>query len=137
MAKEFTTKNGATIIINEAPFADAIALKNAAERAIKSTGVNLKLDDNIESLIGIVLALDSDDEVFKKVFKCLERSLCNKQKITLDIFEESAMRENYYEIIVACLEVNLLPFFKALFSTLATLQNQQQNLLKSKSEQAN
>lgn len=122
--KEFTTQaNNASVKINIASFQEAMALKNAIQKAFIESGVKIKAEDNLEDILYLIMSLDSNEQVNKEIFNCLKRCLYNNQKIIADIFEDEKVREDYYEIVYACLEVNLKPFIKALFSKLKDLQN--------------
>jgi hypothetical protein len=104
---EFRTANGVEVKINMADFITSMKL-------IKSGA--------IDSIVQAILAADSSVEVEGALFKCLERCLYGNNKITRDTFEPVEAREDYYEIVIACLKVNLLPFFKPLLSKLDVLQ---------------
>ena len=120
--KEFTTKNGAEVKINDAPFQDAFLLKNEIQKSLAEAKLDIKIDDNVESLLKAFLLIDSNEKVNQALFKCLARCLYNNLKINQDLFEDTKIREDYYEIVLACLEVNILPFFKSLFSKLGDLK---------------
>ena len=112
----FTGKNGAEIIINEADFDSAVALKNAVERQLVGT---LKGDLSMDSLFDAFLLVDSSPEVNAALFKCLIRSTYNGMQITKATFEPSEARLDYFDIAKACVEVNLTPFFQGLVSKLS------------------
>ena len=115
---EFTTENGAEVVINEADFISSLKLKSAVLKAIKESGVDIAKIDlekitiaSLEPIIAIVLSADTSDDVQKAIFKCLLRCTYNKEKITESVFEKTAARKDYYEIVIACLKENLAPFF--------------------------
>ena len=117
---EFTTENGAEVMIKEADFISSLKLKNAVLKAIKDSGVDIaKIDlekitvGSLEPLIAIVLSADTSDDVQSAIFKCLLRCTYNKEKITESVFEKTAARKDYYEIVIACLKENLSPFFES------------------------
>lgn len=125
------SSSGAEIKINPAPFADAMALKNAILKSVSKSGINLdrldvnKIDMNMEissdvlnSLISAVLNVDSSDEVNRCVFKCLERCSYNSEKITLETFEDESARGDYYQIVFEVIRENINPFFKGAVSML-------------------
>lgn len=120
--KEFITQNLATVKINIASFSEAIILKNAIQKAFVESGVRIKTEDNLEDILNLIMALDSNESVNKAIFRCLSRCLYNNIRITEELFEDEKIREDYYEIIFGCLEVNLKPFIKALFFKLKELQ---------------
>lgn len=126
--KTFTTSSGATVIIRLAPFKDAIALKNAVARELAKSGVDLKLlasekpgeamKVDFKSIISALLSVDSSDDVNKALFLCLARCSYNDAKITPEIFEPDAARGDYYQVVLECVQANLLPFFTGLVSKL-------------------
>lgn len=131
---EFTTSNGVDVVINAAPFQDAIDLKDAIFDEIKSAGIDLsgfdlkKVDlnkevngDLLSMIVKSALSVDSSKKVFKAVFKCLGRCTYNHEKITPNTFEEVEAREVYYEIVIACVKENLAPFIKGLASRLGQI----------------
>jgi len=134
---EFTTKNGAEIKINVADFITSMKLKKAVVEAVKDSGVDIAGIDmgnlkagTIDSIFQIILAADCSDKVEEAIFKCLNRCLYNSEKITKDTFESLDARENYYEIVIACLKDNLSPFFAPLFLKLNELQEKATNVQK-------
>lgn len=126
---EFETKNSVNVKINMADFISSMKLKKAIVEAVKESGLDISSVDitnlksgAINSIIQAILTADSSDKVEDAIFKCLARCTYNGEKITKDIFEPLEARENYYEIIIACLKVNLSPFFVPLFSKFNELQ---------------
>lgn len=103
MSKNFETASGAEVIINEAPFEDAMNLKNAIIREIGN--------DKFQATF-----IDSTPAIYAAIWPCLLKCNYNGQKITKATFEEPKVREDYYEVINACVEENLRPFLKGLGS---------------------
>jgi hypothetical protein len=126
---EFRTANGVEVKINMADFITSMKLKKSVVDALRDSDIDISsIDFNdiksgaIDSIVQAILAADSSVEVEGALFKCLERCLYGNNKITRDTFEPVEAREDYYEIVIACLKVNLLPFFKPLLSKLDVLQ---------------
>lgn len=127
MAQEFTSASGAQVVINMAPFDDAFALKNAIMRQLSAAKLpidfeNIKASDELDvgSFIKMVAGLDADPDVNEALKKCLIKCTWNGRKIDKAVFEEEGAREDYYEIAIACLKVNVGPFFKGALSKLST-----------------
>lgn len=123
---EFTAQSGAKVRINPADFRDAMALKSAIAKEISKSDFDLSagsLTDKIDiaDFAKIALAVDSSDTVYDCMFKCLVRCTYDGQKITEATFEDVNSRQDYYEIVIACLKENLLPFFGGLVSKLKPL----------------
>lgn len=130
---EFLTNNSKkTVIINPASFQDAIFLKKEAMKCLTSSGALNNIDVNnlsktdvkglFDSFANLIVALDTSNGFENAVFKCLERCIYdNKHAITRQLFDDKPeLREDYYEIVSKCCEVNLSPFFKSLSSVFST-----------------
>lgn len=117
---EMVTKNGAAVVINVAPFRDAMALKNIIGKELVATGGRIDLRSDVTA---VMLTIDSSEAVYKALFVCLSRCTYNSQKIIEATFESEAAREDYYEVVVECLKANLSPFLKGLLSKLKELEN--------------
>lgn len=122
---QFTTKSGARVVITQASFSEAMALKNAVASEISKSGISLDLkgglsETNIDiaDLMRVFFQIDSSQNVQAALFQCLARCLRNGEKVTFDTFEETDARADYYEIIFACARENLTPFFSGLLSEL-------------------
>ena len=134
--KDFKSEaTGNRIVINSASFKEVLLLKQVIFNelaknplGIKLTGgTNLLLDKDID-FVGIiefvknaVLSIDSSPEFEEAIFNCLKYcTYKNTYKIDQDAFDnpqiKKEIREDYYTILVACLEENLNPFFKSLIS---------------------
>lgn len=120
---EFTTKgNKVKVTIHPASLDKAFKLKSSAEKAILKQGLNLfdvlgKGDVSYEEIFELVMAIDSDPEVFEACFACLDKSIYNGVKITKDVFEDEDARGDLYEVLFYCMKVNVYPFFKSLLSS--------------------
>ncbi len=128
---EFTTQNGKKeCIITTASFKDAVDLKKATMKCLLNTNVlkdidldNLKGSDTTKILdvVGqLILNMDVSEDFEKAIFKCLANCTYDGfHKITMQLFDDKPeIREDYYEIVSKCCEVNLRPFFRSLVSEL-------------------
>lgn len=127
---EFNTQNGnKEVVINTASFKDAANLKKAAMKCLLN--VDILKNINIENLQGLdstkvfdalgqlIVNMDVSEDFEKAVFACLSNCLYDGFKINMQLFDDlESAREDYYEIISKCCEVNLSPFFKSLCSEL-------------------
>lgn len=133
MTKECTTDNGnATLILNEATFADCIILQSVIMEEAKKLKIDIgemdislnvssmsNLLDNIKDLFFGLMTSDKFDRI---IFKCLNSCTYNGVKITKQLFDDMPeARQDYYQIIKECVEINLNPFLKSLTSQLSTL----------------
>lgn len=131
MSKEFTTASGARVKMAIAPFQDGMALKNAILSEVARTGIdidlkdmNLKADIDVSKLMRIWATVDSSQAVNDCLMRCLARCTYNGERVTLATFEDEKAREDYYEVVLEGLKVNLSPFFKGLFARLQALRPQ-------------
>lgn len=121
---DFTTKSGIKVKINPADFEDAMdlqsaILKEASKADFSLEGVDLKSDIDFSGLIKAGMSVAASKEVREILFKCLARCTYDGQKITKATFESPDARKDYYEVVIACLKENLLPFFEGLISQLS------------------
>lgn len=149
--KEFIASNTEkTVRINVAPYEVGIELKNELLKLLKAQTLadTIKIDksaDLLEKEIDIAKTLDFikniliDLETSKTVQDIIKKCLgyCTfdgVHKINSALFDSiyPDAREDYYEILIACIEENLRPFMKSLASawkTNATKLGNFQNLL--------
>jgi hypothetical protein len=130
---KFTTQNGQKeVTITEAPFKSAVNLKKAVMKCLLKVEALKNVDFNnlqgldptkiFDAIAQMIINVDTSDEFESCVMDCL--SICiydNFHKITQQLFDDKPeTREDYYEIVSKCCEVNLRPFFKSLISELQT-----------------
>lgn len=149
--KDFNTTNtGARVVINPAPYKLAINLKKVLLKEVKNNSIGLKITGNNENLLektldftgcidfikDALIGADISEEVNNAIFDCL--AYCTYQttnKIDEALFDKfPEAREDYYEIIISCIEENLKPFIKSLVSQWSILapklgENQALNVL--------
>lgn len=133
MKKEIKLQNsGKMLIINTASTAEVKYLKNVLLEEIKKYPLGLRLLGNTESVFdkqvdftsvfdfikNVLISVDISETAENAIFECLKHCVYDRtHKITLDLFDEiEEAREDYYEIIFACIEENLKPFIKSLVS---------------------
>lgn len=117
----FIAQSGAKVIISQAPFRDAKALKDAVTSELARNKIdvsNMSSEMDISGILPAILSIDASDVVYDKVMTCLSRCTYNGDRITEDTFEDVAARGDYYEIVLACMKENLTPFFQGLLSRL-------------------
>jgi len=141
--KEFkTTNTGNKVIINCAPTKDVLRLKEVILREVIKHPLGLKLKETqtdikdllekeidlsglTEFLKNVILSIDTSQDFLDAVFECLKYcTYKSTYKIDLELFDNKSVpeaREDYYEIIAACVEENLRPFAKSLISMWKTL----------------
>ena len=138
--KEFICKNsGKRVKIIPASFRNACKLKVEAMKCLKDSGILIKLKESLgniqlsallKELATLVISLDTSEGFNNAIMECLNVCICdNSHAITEQYFNDCpVLWEDYYEIVIACCEVNLRPFFKSLSSELSTLLPQTEEL---------
>lgn len=132
--KDFTTQNtNSRVVINCAPTDEVKRLKQTIVKEIQKSplSLNLKggmnaldqeidLSGSLEFIKNVLLGIDCSDEFDEAIYACLRHcTYRTTEQITKDLFDRCPeAREDYYEIIFACIEENLRPFLKSLVSTL-------------------
>jgi hypothetical protein len=133
MKKEIKLQNtGKVLIINTATTAEVKYLKNALLEELKQYPLGLKLLGNTQSIFdkqvdftsvfdfikNVLISIDISETAENAIFDCLKHCVYDKtHKVTQELFDEvEEAREDYYEIIFACIEENLKPFIKSLVS---------------------
>lgn len=139
--KEFTTTNtGNKVIINCAKVKEVQRLKQVILNEIKKHPLGIKLAQGeslfekemdftgvIDFIKNTLISIDTSEDFNEAIFECLK--YCTYKtvyKINEELFDNEEIpeaREDYYEIIVACVEENLRPFLKSLISTWKTHSN--------------
>lgn len=116
---EFTAPSGAKILITPADWKSAKVLKKAIEK-------ELNLDEGLDftnpaTWIKNIISVDSSDAVDSALWPCLARCTRDNEKITEQTFDKLEARQDYYEIVSACIKENLGPLVESLFSKLSAL----------------
>lgn len=137
MKKEIKLQNsGKTLIINTASTLEVKILKNVIFAEIKKFPLGIKLLGHTESIFDkqidftavfdfvkdVLISIDTSAEAESAIFECLKYCVYDKvHKVTPELFDEvEDARQDYYEIIYACVEHNLAPFIKSLISMFST-----------------
>lgn len=137
--KEFKcASTGNKVIINCASIKDVQKLKQVILNEVKKSPIGIKLVGGDKTLFekeldftGVVdfikdtlIGIDTSEEFNDAIFQCLQYcTYKNIYKIDEALFDNEQVpeaREDYYEIIFACVEENLRPFIKSLISTWKT-----------------
>lgn len=136
--RDFETKNTRNrVVINPAPYKTAIMLKNVLLGEVKNNVLGLKITGKTENVLekeidftacidfikNVLIGADISENINKVIFDCLKYCTYNTvEVINENLFDKiPEAREDYYEIIIACIEENLKPFMKSLASEWSTL----------------
>lgn len=104
--------SGAKVVINCAPWEDAVLLQQAISREM-AIGGNFTLST--------FMLVAASAPVYGALLKCLARCLYNNEKITPATFNKEEARGDYIPIVAACVKKNLGPLEAGLLSVLSDL----------------
>lgn len=120
---EFKSKTGANIVINVAPFEDALALNNAVGNPVLGLKIDIEPNFDLENAAQLhyVTVVSTQAGVQALIMKCLKRCTYNGHSIVQTTFDKPEAREDYFEVAIACLKENMAPFVSSLFSQFSAL----------------
>lgn len=134
MSREVTLPSGAVLTIQPAPFADARDLY----QALMEEGKGLKLDPTAEVDVNFWKDLFctglSSKKVEQKLWKCMEKVLINKLRVTTETFEPVEARDDYFTVLMEVATENISPFTKSLYVKYADILRQITSFQASKSQ---
>lgn len=109
---ELEVPSGAKVVINVAPWEDAVLLQQAISREMAmGAGFNLST----------FMLVASSAAVYATLIKCLARCTYNNEKITASTFNKEEARADYIPIVSACVKKNLGPLEGGLFFVFSEL----------------
>ena len=128
--KEFKGCNGAKIVINEATWGDVRKLKKVLAIELLKLGIdidkeflgqtkeNLMVGSKLFQLLkDVYLTLEASDDFNDEIMNCLQYCTYDNIQIKEQLFDDKPeAREDYYDMVIGCLEVNLSPFIKKILS---------------------
>ena len=129
--EQFITKNSQkSIKIIPANFRNAHILNCETLKCLKGTDFLKKIKDfqntDVSTLFGelanLIIDIDTSEGFNKAVMNCLSVCICDDtHALTEQYFNDCPeLWDDYYEIVIKCVEVNLRPFFKSLGSEFST-----------------
>ena len=128
--KEFKGCNGAKIVINEATWGDVRKLKKVLAIELLKLGIDIdkeflgQKEENLmvgsklfQLLKDVYLTLEASDDFNDEIMNCLQYCTYDNIQIKEHLFDDKPeAREDYYDMVIGCLEVNLSPFIKKILS---------------------
>ncbi len=128
--KEFKGCNGAKIVINEATWGDVRRLKKVLAIELLKLGIDIdkeflgQSEENLmvgsklfQLLKDVYLTLEASDDFNDEIMNCLQYCHYDNIQIKEQLFDDKPeAREDYYDMVIGCLEVNLSPFIKKIVS---------------------
>ena len=80
---------------------------------------NMHFETLLNGLKNAFIELDTSDEIYGIIWKCLSRCTYNGERIDIKTFEKDENRADFYEVVYACIIENIRPFLKSLISVLS------------------
>lgn len=114
---KFQLKSGRIVEMNLAPVETALALYRAVMQECQQAKIDLtiKEDMTLLELLGKnsepLLRVMGSEYVMEAIRNCCAKVIYNKQKFSMDLFEDEKARGDYFGVIVLVALENLIPFF--------------------------
>lgn len=116
--QKYILKSGKIVEFNYAPIDKAVMLYRTIVQECKGAGLDLSVKeegttafDIIERNVEAKLNIISSQAVIEAVIDCCEKVLYNKQRFSLELFEDVKNREDFFAVLVLVGVENLRPFF--------------------------
>lgn len=126
---KFELQSGKILEIQLAKTEDAWNLYCVIVQECKGTGLDLKIaqEDTIADLImrntEALLNVISSKPVLEAIKDCSSRNLYNKQKFSMDLFEDEKARGDFIGVMAVTAIENIRPFFPSLHIILETVES--------------
>ncbi len=120
---KFQLKSGRIVEMNLAPVETALALYRAVVQECQQAKIDLtiKEDMTLLELLGKnsepLLRVMGSEYVMEAIQNCCAKVLYNKQKFSMDLFEDEKARADYFGVMILVALENLVPFFPVARST--------------------
>lgn len=114
---KFQLKSGRIVEMNLAPVETALALYRAVMQECQQAKIDLtiKEDMTLLELLGKnsepLLRVMGSEYVMEAIRNCCAKVIYNKQKFSMDLFEDEKARGDYFGVMVLVALENLIPFF--------------------------
>ena len=114
---KFQLKSGKIVELNLASIDNALALYRAVIQECKGAGLDISGEDettigdllkkNMEAILNIL----GSEQVMEAIKNCCDKVLYDKQKFSMDIFEDERARGDFFGLMLLVAVENLRPFF--------------------------
>ena len=114
---KFQLKSGKIAELNLASIDNALALYRAVLQECKGAGLDISGEDettigdllkkNMEAILNIL----GSEQVMEAIKNCCDKVLYDKQKFSMDIFEDERARGDFFGLMLLVAVENLRPFF--------------------------
>ena len=125
--KKYQLRSGKLLEIDLVPTELALELYRTVVNECARCKFDLKIEDGTTQLelIGknseAILRVLGSDEVMEVVQRCCAKVIYNKQKFSMDLFDNIEAKGDFFGIMIIVALENLLPFFPHLRSRFETL----------------
>ncbi len=114
--KEIKLPSGAVLYVHPAPFANSRDLYQAMLKEVKGMKLDPKEEVDVNFFKDLFCVGFSSKEIEACLWKCFERCLINKTRISEDYFEPVEKRDDYFMVCFEIAKENILPFTKSLYA---------------------
>ena len=114
---KFQLKSGRIVEMNLAPVETALALYRAVVQECQQAKIDLTIKEGMTllELLGKngepLLRVMGSEYVMEAIKDCCPKVLYNKQKFSMDSFEDEKARADYFGVMILVALENLIPFF--------------------------
>lgn len=126
--RKFMLQSGKILELDLAPTEQAWTLFCCVANECKNAGLDLKIagEDTIADVIGrnqeALLNIITSDNVMEATKECAARNLYDKQKFSMDLFQDEKARGDFIPVMVVTAIENISPFFPSLRIILETAE---------------
>lgn len=114
---KYQLTSGTKVEFSLASVDKALALYRAVIQECQQSKFDLKIEEGMSQLeligknIEPLLRIMGSENVMEAVKDCCEKVLYNKQKFSMDLFEDEKARGDFFGLMILVSLENLLPFF--------------------------
>lgn len=112
--KDITLPSGAKLSLGISPFVDSRELYQIASKELIPLKLDVKEEIDANFFKNVACSLLSSKEFEEALWKCFEKCLYNRERITEETFEPEKAREDYLEVCYLVAKANVSPFMNAL-----------------------
>lgn len=127
--QKFMLQSGKVVELSLAPIETALNLYRTVIGECKNAGLNLKITDdetiadlilkNTEALLNIL----GSERVMEAVKECSVKNLYDKQRFSVELFEDEGARGDFLPVIYLTAMENIRPFFPNLLIVFSTIED--------------
>ncbi len=127
--QKFMLQSGKVVELSLAPIETALNLYRTVIGECKNAGLNLKITDdetiadlilkNTEALLNIL----GSERVMEAVKECSVKNLYDKQRFSVELFEDERARGDFLPVIYLTAMENIRPFFPNLLIVFSTIED--------------